>query len=740
MIPFALRLALSGGKEALTRLLIIGAAVSIGVGLLLSTLSSINAVDKANDRLFWYNSGSVSATETAAVDPLWWAQRSDYHDGRELRLFEVAPTGPTAPVPPGLTKLPAPGEYYASPALAKLVRELPADQLGDRFPGTLAGELGDAALQSPDSLVAVVGGTVEKVSARPGAKPVTAIATSLPEECQDCPGLGVRGDAMTLTLSVVAAALIFPVTVFIGTATRLAAARREQRYAAMRLVGATPGQVAVISAVESTLAAVAGTAAGFVLFLVLRPLVATVPFTGDRFFVEDLTLTVPQVLAVALGVPVAATAAAWLALRRVTISPLGVSRRVTPPPPRAWRLGPLAAGLGELAWFVGRRPESTDAQTVAYLTGFFLVMIGLVVAGPWLTMVAARAMAGRIGRPAALIAVRRMADDPRGAFRSVSGLVLALFVTSATVGIIGTINEHRGELSGDVETRAAIVHGALFDDPPMTQRLPERLLADLAALPGVRGTAVVHPDQDRLGANPADPRMLSHLVSCADLAKVPVAGRCPAGAEVVAVPVWVFSDLESNGGKEWKAVPLTADELARRPVQMLYTTTDGSTAAKERVRTLLTRAYPEHRSRTVGDWASTSQRELAGWRQLANVVMLTTLPIAGCSLAVSVVAGLADRRRPFALLRLTGVPLGLLRRVVGLETAVPLLVVSLLATGTGLLTAHLFLKAQMNYELVTPGAVYFALVGLGLAASLGIIASTLPLLRRLTGPEAARSG
>jgi hypothetical protein len=92
------------------------------------------------------------------------------------------------------------------------------------------------------------------------------------------------------------------------------------------------------------------------------------------------------------------------------------------------------------------------------------------------------------------------------------------------------------------------------------------------------------------------------------------------------------------------------------------------------------------------------------------------------------------------MLRLTGAPLGLLRRVVGLESALPLLTVAVVATGTGFLAAHLFLKSQMHYSLVPPGAVYVALVALGLVASLGIIASTLPLLRRITGPEAARNG
>ncbi|MFB7672499.1 FtsX-like permease family protein [Kitasatospora purpeofusca] len=743
MIAFALRLAVSGGRQAVARLLTITAATAIGVGLLLSTLAAVNAVGATNERVLWANSGAKSRTESAAVDPLWWRDHGpEFYDGKRLLFIEVAATGPTSPVPPGLTELPAAGEYYASPALAKLIREKPADQLADRFPGRLVGEIGKAALTSPDSLVLVGGQDRTALAARPGARPITTIADRLPACHADCPGTGVRGDAMTLILSVVAGALLFPVVIFIGTATRLSAATREQRYAAMRLVGATPRQITLIAAAESTVAAVAGTVLGFGLFLLLRPLVADVPFTGDRFFVDDLALTLPQGLAVLVGVPVAAAVAARLALRRVTVSPLGVSRRTTPKPPSAWRVAPLLAGLAELAWFVNRRPPSTNGQTAAYLTGFLVVMGGLVAAGPWLTMAGARLVAARTSRPATLIAVRRLADDPRAGFRSVAGLILALFVTTATVAIIGTIDTNRGVLGGDPQTRVAVEHGVMSGEPPMTDAVPERVLADVRAVPGFRGLAVAHANPDGLVHDPDAPPDWpeASLVSCADLAQAPVVGHCAPGAAVAAVEPFGFLSLTSQAAKEWPTAPITAEAVDRLPVLSLYVTTDGTTAAKERVRALLSRAFPDQHARMVQDWGSTQQQQLAGWRQLADVVLLTTLPIAGCSLAVSVVAGLSDRRRPFAMLRLTGAPLRMLRAVIGLESALPLLVVSALAIGTGFAAAAMFLKSQMDYDLVSPGGVYFGLVLLGLVSSLGIIASTLPLLKRITGPEAARNG
>lgn len=74
-----------------------------------------------------------------------------------------------------------------------------------------------------------------------------------------------------------------------------------------------------------------------------------------------------------------------------------------------------------------------------------------------------------------------------------------------------------------------------------------------------------------------------------------------------------------------------------------------------------------------------------------------------------------------------------------LESAVPLLVVAAVAIGTGFLAAQQFVRAQFHYSIRAPGIQYYAIVLAGLAASLGVIASTMPLLRRITGPETARN-
>jgi hypothetical protein len=726
MIRLGLRLAVAGGREAIVRLVIIAAAVALGVGMLLGILATINAVQAQGDRYAWLSTDAATRAE-AGADPLWWSVRQDMYDMRLIDRIDVGATGPNSPVPPGIPRLPGPGEYYVSPALGDLLATTPAGQLGDRYPGHRIGTIGREALSSPDRLMIIVGRAPDEVAAISTAVEVRGMETEPPE---------VWLWALNLILAVTGAGLLFPVLIFIGTATRLAATRRELRFAAMRLVGATPKQVSAIAAVEAAMAAIVGTAAGFGLYHLLHGKLAAIPFTGETFYPDEVALNLLDGLAVAVGVPVAAAIAARLALRRVRISPLGVARRVTPRPPRAYRLLVLAAGVAWLIYFIPHRPRTGIGQTAVYVPGLLTIMAGLIVAGPWFTMVGARVLARRANRPAALISSRRLADNPQAAFRAISGVVLALFVTTVAMGVITTIVANRGSHAGRLDGHNDLF--AYLDTQPA--QVPAAVTDELAATPGVHRVLVLHAnprDEDsgrqRYGDGAA-------LIACAELNRVEVYGRCADGAQVAAVPAAL--DWAGDRTVVWPAATVPPEELARLPVYSMVVDTDGTRPAVERARTILLSAFPAERNAPLadGEWEADFVSTLAGWKRLANVIILATLPIAGCSLAVSVAGGLSDRRRPFSLLRLSGVPLRVLRRVVALESAVPLVLVAAVAIVAGLLTAELFLEAQMGYTLVAPAPDFWLLVGGALLVALGIIGLTLPLLARITGPETARNG
>jgi len=516
----------------------------------------------------------------------------------------------------------------------------------------------------------------------------------------------------------------------------------------MRLVGATPRQVSVIAAVEASLAAVGGVAIGFGLFFLLRPALTTADFTGEPFFPGDLSPGLADILLVAIGIPAAAAVAARVALRRVQISPLGVSRRVTPRALRAWRVIPLLAGIAELSYFaVAGHPGTTGGQAVAFFLGFLLLMTGLIIAGPWLMMAGARVMARRASSPAMLIAGRRLSDNPRAAFRAISGLILALFVTGTAVGVITTlVDDHGGGLSGSTLARETLLDQASYYAAPRkaattADPIPEPVLAKLRSIRGVQAVTVIRADPR--AAQNANPYDTAGLISCAQLAQDPALGRCAPGASVALVTA-DFTDsikgLPSQRTAVWAAAAVSPGRLAGLPVQLIAVRTNGSSAAIEQARTVLDLASPYlGLPATVDQLTAAAGAQIAAWQREAEIVIIASLPIAGCSLAVSVAAGLTDRKRPFSLLRLTGVPLGMLRRVVALESAVPLVVIAVISAGTGLLGAALFLRSQFDVSFQPPGMQYYLIVLAGLVASLGIIASTLPLLQRITGPEVARN-
>jgi hypothetical protein len=746
MIRLGLRLTLGSGREVALRVLVTAVAVALGVGLLLMALAGVNGLHAQTDRGAWLDTSpqtAPSASAGSSADALWWLPSVDQFGSQAIDRVDVAATGPSAPGPPGIAHLPGPGEFYASPALTTLLRSVPANELRDRFPRHQIGTIGAAALPSPNSLIIVVGHGARQFSKLPGAVKVRGIQRT-PATCYNCQSGVGSGPVLQWILAGGAVALLLPVLILIATASRLSAARREERFAAMRLVGATPRQISVISAVEATVAAVAGVAVGFALFFLSRPLLLHIPFTGAPLAPGDLSLQWIDVVLVVIGVPIAAIVSARLALRRVQISPLGVSRRASSAPPRIVRIIPLLAGIALLAYFdAAGKPGGIGSQLIELLAGFVLIVVGLVLAGPWLTTAGSRLMASRASRPATLIAGRRLLDNPRTAFRAISGLVLALFVTSAAIGALSSIAAAIGSGGGSAGRDTLADTFCRFSNTSCpaasaVPAVPGQVRTGLLATPGVRAVTVVHESPSS-----AQQANAFGVVACAELVHTAAIGTCAPGAPVASIGYFLSYFLGHNShapSTVWPTARLSVAALARLPVGAVVVATDGSSGSIERARTSLEQAFPfQGTPVAVEAFDPSTARLLAMVQDMTDVVIVASLIIAACSLAVNIAAGLGERKRPFSLLRLTGVPTGILHRVVALESALPLLIVAAVSIIVGLVSAALYLSSQVDIAFRIPGIAYWATVLGGLAAALAIIASTFPLLNRITGPEAARN-
>ena len=666
MIRLGLRLTLGSGREALLRVLVTAAAVALGVGLLLAALAGINGLHAQSDRGAWLNLAVQPTPPTSPSSGLWWEPSTDSFEGQLIDQIDVAAAGPGAPIPPGMSRLPGPDQYVASPELVSLLRSQPADELRDRYPGRLVGTIGRAGLPSPNSLIIVIGHSVGQLSKQPAAIEIGAIHRGL-ANCYGCQSVVGSGPVLEFILVGGAVALVLPILILIATASRLSAVRREERFASMRLIGGTPRQISTISAVEAVIAALAGVVLGFGLFFALRPFLYRVPITGAPLAQGDLSLHPVDILIAVVGVPIAAVVSARLALRRVKISPLGVARRVRKHPPGIARIVPLLAGIAFLAYFdAAGKPGAVGSQLLELLVGFALLIVGLVLAGPWFTTAGSRIMAKRASRPAALIAGRHLLDNPKAAFRFVSGLVIALFVAGAAIGALSSVERVTGEGSANASLSTLadpFCAYSTIDCPTSSEvtSVPPSVLDKLRATPGVQGVAVVHepPSQTQEGRS-------FGLVACDELTRVPAIGRCAPGATVASVGYFlskVLGHTANTSTTTWPSWNMSATQLASIPVSAIVVATSGSSSAIERVRTELERSFPlQGTPVTVEALDPSTARLLTMIQAMTDVIIVASLIIAACSLAVNIAAGLTERRRPFSLLRLTGVPRKLLHR------------------------------------------------------------------------------
>jgi hypothetical protein len=763
MVWLGLRLSLRSGREALIRLLLTALAVGIGAALLFCVLADYHAFQVSNNRQCWECTQGPSSNGTATPTPgaELWQSTADYFDGQTIERLDLAALGPHAPLPPGLSRLPGPGQYYASPALAALLRTVPRDELGDRYPGRLVGTIGDKALTGPDELVIFIGHKPAQLAAM-GAQVVTHIATAPPKQ--------VWTSYFRYAFAVGVLAVLFPMLILVGTATRLAAARREERYAAMRLVGATPRQISVIASIDAMVSALLGVLLGIGIFALVQPALANASLIGTRYFAFDVTPTATDYIGMLVGVPVVSAIAALLSLRRVRISPLGVARKVTPPPPSVWRLVPLLVGIG---LFIGGL-AITNKQSIggpAY-PGLLVTMIGLVIAGPWLTAQAARLFARFVKGPSPLLAARRLADNPKVAFRTVTGLVLAVFLGTIVAGLLPAVNATTATPSANGLNNVLLDTfgggGGPFGFGPagLSPHTSATLLRELQGFNGATtypvytlpqsrptGRKVRHPGGGRHGGHVVagggggqQGPTYDSIVSCASLRGLAVLGQCAPGTQAVKVTAssLLFSDNPTFSTQPIANAsnPAVSDNFSHLYLEAVLVRVRNS-ATLERVRTFLDTHTPQNGSNPPKTFGEAVQIRLAYAdivSRLVYIAVALTLLVAGCSLAVTVGGNLVERKRPFTLLRVSGTPTATLYRVVLLEAILPLAAATVVAAGTayGISVLTVDRMAPAGTPTPTLGHVYFATMGVGLLISLLVILVTMPVLGRMTAPSNVR--
>ncbi|MET7733285.1 FtsX-like permease family protein [Streptomyces sp. NPDC005402] len=448
VLPLTWHIVRSSGRRGLQSRLLAAGAAAVGTFVLLVMVAAALGSDARADRTAWRT--PEPAKHGTAIQAL--ATTYVRHEPVTAVSLAQLPGRPETPAPPGLTSFPEQGEVYVSPALASLLHELPANQLADRFPKASYGRIGAAGLASPDELVAVVGRAPADPAVSKQAEGSTVYDLDQAARAEITGFSGTHTSLFTAydqqTALVGVALLVMPVVVLAAASGRLGAARREQQLAALRLAGATPRQIIGMTALETTALGAAGALTGAALYVGLLPLLAEIPYGIGGWYVSQLWVGLPWLAAVVVAVTGLITVSAVSMLRQVATSPLGVAQQANPRRTRIIRLVLFVAVLLHLWSSTGGGQLSTRQ-----VLGLLLLFYGAFwLFGPWVVDRLGRLVSRFARGPATLLAGRRLSDDPRGAWRTVSGLVLAGFAAGffavSMVGMDGSAYRDQVAVAG----------------------------------------------------------------------------------------------------------------------------------------------------------------------------------------------------------------------------------------------------------------------------------------------------
>ncbi len=186
LVVLGLRMSVGSGRGGLLRTALMSSGAALGVLLVLASLATVSVAnaqnERARDRSPVYAVDGEYSSDTdggsrfdrpAEVGATRLIEIDDAIGHTPLRRIVIGGARADTEVPPGLGRLPAPGEIVVSPALAELIRT--DARARERFPQPIVGTIGRAGLIAPNELRAYVASRpTTRVSIHSGRSPGSA--------------------------------------------------------------------------------------------------------------------------------------------------------------------------------------------------------------------------------------------------------------------------------------------------------------------------------------------------------------------------------------------------------------------------------------------------------------------------------------------------------------------------------------------------------------------------------------
>ena len=246
--------------------------------------------------------------------------------------------------------------------------------------------------------------------------------------------------------------MIVPTLSMGAAAARLGMSRRARDLAVLRLMGLGPAQTRCACLIETAVYAAIGVVCGTALYGALLPVWQLISFQGQRIGVHEMWVGPLVLLAEAVLMIVLAAVSSMLAMRKVVITPLGVTRRT-----EGAKVSPLWLILMlvlVIVWVIVAQMMMQLGMAIAMglFFGFLGVIFALVnVVGAFSVSLLGNAMASLARTPQMLLAGRRIADDPKSVWRSFGAVALVAFIVGVLMPIFSSMT------MGDTEEVARIL-------------------------------------------------------------------------------------------------------------------------------------------------------------------------------------------------------------------------------------------------------------------------------------------
>ncbi|WP_024286731.1 FtsX-like permease family protein [Cellulomonas sp. KRMCY2] len=749
MLRLGTRLWWGSGMSGFLAGALVAFAIALGLGVTIVGLGVGPAIQERADRVAWT---TLDMPELTAGIPasLTVARSPSYVGTHRITVMTVAGDD-DAPVPPGIGALPAAGQAYLSPAVTDLLEQTP--QAIGRF-GTVVGTIDDEGLRGPGDLLVVRGAPVEQV----------ALSGVTVDHIADRGLLPALSGVERLTFTVGAVALIAPVLLLVAIAVQLNATTRRRRRDILDLAGATPRQLTSIAVGEMAVPVLSGVLLAVPAAHALRGLAASVSLDGAAFFVDDLIIATPALVAVcvlALILCLGAVAVGARAIVPGTAAPRAAGAH------RRWGRG--VASMSAAAIAIASVLMGADRSPALAVVTFVGTLIVLVLATPRILGYVGRTLEAAPGA-AALLAGRRIRDNPRAGVRASAGLGLALMITAmfAAITPAAAATLDRSAQVGQAEgtAQAVIQYVSPQDASSLAETIDDRAGIDGATLVI---TAQVSAPQ---GAYRAWIGNCSAIITLARLDDADCTTGMVAGRDVTAAlrdpSTLELYDLAPAQVRAWDAIPeqgdpdiamlhddarwsvmasqpgidmpdividptlVDLDPAAVRPTLLVFAY--DSAEALEGARTVIEQSSPHA---TVATRATTFDGLSLDVRRLytaVNIGAATLALVCGAALLASTAATVIERRRSLTTLRIAGAPLRTLRTSIMIEGLAPLVMLATLSAGAGI-ALGLLLAEGHSYPL---RGVALPLLGSITAGALVVAASAL-LVEPLTRTEQTRT-